>query len=123
MVHFPVDILALRTIHKYERMDSFEEGNNSVTDEENEDEKVVSMWSRDYPLSSFESDQYRCKFPVEKDFESLDLHSPEENGTDLANEPPSSLTEKKIRKAARRKKLEDCGQEWVTEESAEKALA
>ena len=72
MVHFPINILALRTVHKYERMDSFEEGNNSVTDEEDgEDENVVSMWSRDYPLSSFECDEYRCKFPVEKDFESL----------------------------------------------------
>lgn len=125
MVHFPVNILALRTVHKYERMDSFEEGNNSVTDEEDgEDEKVVSMWSRDYPLSSFESDEYRCKFPVEKDFESLDLNSPEENGTDLANEPPSSPIEKKIRKGARRKKVEDCGQEWVTAiDSTEEAPA
>lgn len=125
VVHFPVDILALRTVHKYERMDSFEEGNKSVTDEEDgEDEKVVSMWSRDYPLSSFESDEYRCKFPVEKDFESLDLNSPEENGTDLFNEPPPSLIEKKIRKAARRKKLEDCGQEWVTAiDSTEEAPA
>lgn len=116
MVHFPINILALRTVHKYERMDSFEEGNNSVTDEEDgEDENVVSMWSRDYPLSSFECDEYRCKFPVEKDFESLDLNSPEENGTDLADEPPSSLiAEKKTRMAVRRKKLEDCGQEWVT---------
>ena len=115
MVHFPVNILALRTVHKYERMDSFEEGNNFVKDEEDgEDEKVVSMWSCDYPLSSFESDEYRCKFPVEKDFESLDLNSPEENGTDLANEPPPSPIEKKIRKAARRKKLEDSGQDWVT---------
>lgn len=115
MVHFPVSILDLRTVHKYERMDSFEEANNSVTDEEDgEYEKVVSMWSRDYPLSSFESDECSCKFPVEKDFESLDFNSPEENGTDLANEPPSSSIEKKIRKAARRKKLEDCGQEWAT---------
>lgn len=117
MVHFPVNILALRTVHKYDRMDSFEEGNNCVTDEEDgEDENVLSMWSRDYPLSSFESDEYRCKFPVEKDFESLDLNSPEENGTDLA--------EKKTRKAARRKKLEDCGQEWVTAiDSTEEAPA
>ena len=123
MVHFPVNILALRTVHKYERMDSFEEGNNTVTDEEDgEHENLVSMWSRDYPLSSFESDEYRCKFPVEKDFESLD--SPEENGTDLADEPPSSLIEKKTRKAARRKKLEDCGQEWVTAiDSTEEAPA
>lgn len=116
MVHFPVSILDLRTVHKYERMDSFEEVKNSVTDEEDgEDEKVVSRWSRDYPLSSFESDECTCKFPVEKDFESLEFNSPEENGTDFTNEPPSSLIEKKIRKAARRKKLEaDCGQEWAT---------
>ena len=125
MVHFPVNILALRTVHKYERMDSFEEGNNSVPDEEDgEDEEAVSMWSRDYPLCSFESDEYRCKFPVEKDFESLDLNSPEENGTDLTSEPPSSPIEKKIRKAARRKKLEDCGQELVTAiDSTEEAPA
>ena len=102
MVHFPVNILALRTVHKYERMDSFEEECNSVMDEEDgQDENVVRMWSRDYPLASFESDEYRSKFPVEKDFESLDSNSPEENGTDLANEPPSSPIEKKIRKAAR----------------------
>lgn len=126
MVHFPVSILDLRTVHKYERMDSFEEVNNSVTDEEDgEDEKVVSRWSRDYPLSSFESDECTCKFPVEKDFESLEFISPEENGTDFTNEPPSSLIEKKIRKAARRKKLEaDCGQEWATAiDSTEEAPA
>lgn len=37
------------------------------------------------------------------------------NGTDLVNEPPLSPTEKKIRMAARRKKLlEDGDKEWVT---------
>ncbi|XP_078347904.1 NT-3 growth factor receptor-like isoform X2 [Oculina patagonica] len=105
VVHFPVNILALRTVHKYERMESFEEGNDSGKEEED--------GPRDYPIASDESEEYMCKFPVEKDFEKLDLNSAEENGTDLANEPPSSPIERKIRKAARRKKLEECGQEWV----------
>jgi len=104
-------------------MESFEEGNSSLTDEQ-DGEETVSRWSRDYPLSSFESDEYRCKFPVEKDFESLDLDSPEESRPDLADEPPSSPIEKKIRKATRRKKLEDCGQELVTAiDSTEEAPA
>lgn len=95
-------------------MESFEEENNSGTDEEDgQDEKVVSMWSRDCPITNDESQEYMCKFPVEKDFENLDLNSADENGTDLTNEQPSSPIERKIRKATRRKKLEECGQEWV----------
>ena len=112
MVHFPVNILALRTVHKYERMDSFEEGNHSGTEEEDGED---STWSRDYPITSDESEEYMCKLPVEKDIDNLDSDSAHENETALANEPPSSPVEKKIRKAARRKKLpEDSGQEWVT---------
>lgn len=112
MVHFPVNILALRTVHKYERMESFEEGNNSGTEEEDgEKEEVVSMWSRDYPTTSDESEEYKCKFPIEKDFENLELNSADENEID--EEPSSSPIARKIRRAARRKKLEECGQEWV----------
>lgn len=68
-------------------MDFFEEGNNFVMDEEDgEDENVVSMWLCDYFLFSFECDEYRCKFLVEKDFESFDLNLLEENGIDLVDE-------------------------------------
>lgn len=102
VVHFPVNILALRTVHKYERMDSFEEDEadaNPRTDEEDGEESRGS----------------KSKFPAEKDFESLHSELTAVNGTDLANEPPLSPTEKKIRMAARRKKLlEDGDKEWVT---------
>ena len=102
MVHFPVNILALRTVHKYERMDSFEEDEadaNHRTDDEDGEESGGS----------------KSKFPAEKDFESLDSGLTAVNGTDLVNEPPLSPTEKKIRMAARRKKLlEDGDKEWVT---------
>ena len=117
MVHFPVNILALRTVHKYERMDSFEEDdtNPGTDDEDGEDSQVVSMWSRDCPIASEESGEYKSTFPSEKDFENRDSESAVVNGTDLANEPPLSPIEKKIRMAGRRKKLpEDGEKEWVT---------
>lgn len=102
VVHFPVNILALRTVHKYERMDSFEEDEadaNPRTDDEDGEESVGN----------------KSEFRAEKDFESLDSELAVVNGTDLANEPPLSPTEKKIRMAAGRKKmLEDGDKEWVT---------
>ena len=121
VVHFPVNILSLRTVHKYERMDSFEEDNDSAQEEpqegdDTEDAEVVSgMWSRDYPIASEEPGEDVHNFPVEKDFDSLDSNSAEANGTVVANDVPlpDSPVEKKIRKAARRRKLEECGQEWV----------
>lgn len=92
VVHFPVNILALRTVHKYERMDSFEQDEadaNLRTDDEDGEESVGN----------------KSKFPVEKDFESLDSELAVVKGTDLANEPPLSPTEMKINMAARREKL------------------
>ena len=83
-------------------MDSFEEDEadaNPRTDEEDGEESGGS----------------KSKFPAEKDFESLHSELTAVNGTDLANEPPLSPTEKKIRMAARRKKLlEDGDKELVT---------
>lgn len=116
MVHFPVNILALRTVHKYERVDSFEEDDESAhAGEDAEDAEVVSMWSREYPIASEEPGEDIGKLPVEKDFDKFDSKSVGENDTVVANGLPSpdSPVEKKIRKAARRKKLEGCDQEWV----------
>ena len=100
MVHFPVNILALRTVHKYERMDSFEEDNHSVDQEDDSED-------------SDESGEDIGNSPVATD--SLDSNSTEENGTIVSyGVPPSeSPVEKRIRKAARREKLAECGHEWI----------
>ena len=116
-MHFPVNILALRTVHKYERMESFEDNDTAEDGDDTEDAEVVSsMWSREYPIASEESKEDLHKIPVEKDFDSLESNSAKENGTVVPNGVPASPVspvEKKIKKAARRKKLEECNEEWV----------
>ena len=49
VVHFPVNILALRTVHKYERMDSVEGDDDSLQEKDDTDVDVVSDSSHDYP--------------------------------------------------------------------------
>lgn len=100
VVHFPVNILALRTVHKYERMDSFEEDNFIVD-------------GKDSREDSDESGEDIGNSPVVKD--GLYSTSAEGNGNIVLNGLPSpeSPVEKKIRKGARRKKLEECSREWV----------
>lgn len=79
MVHFPVNILALRTVHKYERMDSVEGDDDSAQEDDDTDGEVVSDWSRDYLIASEEHVEEQCNFTVEKDLESLDSTSTKEN--------------------------------------------
>lgn len=100
VVHFPVNILALRTVHKYERMDSFEEDNFIVDGEDSRE-------------NSDESGEDIGNSPVVK--VSLYSTSAEGNGNIVLNGLPSpeSPVEKKMRKGARRKKLEECSREWV----------
>ena len=117
MVHFPVNILALRTVHKYERMESYEEQCDSEPEgDDTEDAEVASMWSREYPIASEEIENESSTFPVEKDVDSLDSITAEQNGSVCAKvmSLSDSPVEKKMKKAARRKKLEECNQEWVT---------
>ena len=118
MVHFPVNILALRTVHKYERMESYEEECDSEPEgDDTEDDEVASMSSsREYPIASEEIENESPTFPVQKDIDSLDSITAEENGSVFAKvvSLSDSPVEKKMKKAARRKKLEECNQEWVS---------
>ncbi|XP_073245309.1 serine/threonine-protein kinase LMTK1-like isoform X2 [Porites lutea] len=117
VVHFPVNILALRTVHKYERMESYEEECDSEPEgDDTEDAGVASMWSLEYPIASEEIENEPPTFPVEKDIESLDSITAEENGSVFAKvvSLSDSPVEKKMKKAARRKKLEECNREWVS---------
>lgn len=118
VVHFPVNILALRTVHKYERMESYEEECDSEPEgDDTEDAEVASMSSsREYPIASEEIENESPTFPVEKDIDNLDSTTAEQNGSVFAKvvSLSDSPVEKKMKKAARRKKLEECNQEWVT---------
>ena len=117
MVHFPVNILALRTVHKYERMESYEEECDSAPEgDDSEDAEVVSMWSREYPIASEEIENESPTIPVEKDTDNLDSVTAEQNGPAFAKvvSVSDSPVEKKMKKAARRKKLEECNREWVS---------
>lgn len=90
IVHFPANILALRTIHKYESTEL--EDDDDDDDDYDDDDDDTSEWSRDYPLTSEEA-----------------------QGTPLDKEQ-SSPVQKKIRKATRRAKLENreiSGGEWL----------
>ena len=106
-----MNILDLRTIHKYERLESYEEEDIEHEDEE-QDMYAINIWSRDSPISSEESGEDLCKFPVERDIDNIDAISRDENKT-VSNKEPSSPVEKKLKRAARRKKLEHCGDEWL----------
>ena len=98
MVHFPVNILALRTVHKYERMDSVEGDDNSAQEDDDTDGEVVSNWSRDYPIASEEHVEDQCNFTVEKDLDSLDSTSAKENDVVVGIDVPSDTCGDKNKK-------------------------
>ena len=98
-------------------MESYEEECDSEPEgDDTEDAEVASMWSREYPVASEEIENESSTFPVEKDVDSLDSITAEQNGSVCAKvvSLSDSPVEKKMKKAARRKKLEECNQEWVT---------
>ena len=99
-------------------MESYEEECDSEPEgDDTEDDEVDSMSSsREYPVASEEIENESPKFPVEKDIDNLDSTTAEQNGSVFAKvvSLSDSPVEKKMKKAARRKKLEECNQEWVT---------
>ena len=98
-------------------MESYEEECDSEPEgDDTEDDEVDSMSSsREYPVASEEIENESPTFPVEKDID-LDSTTAEQNGSVFAKvvSLSDSPAEKKMKKAARRKKLEECNQEWVT---------
>lgn len=98
VVHFPVNILALRTVHKYERMDSFEGDDDSAHEEDGTNGEVVSDWSRDYPIASEDHVEDQCNCTVEKDLDSLDSTSTKENGAVVGIDVSSDTCEDENKK-------------------------
>lgn len=98
-------------------MESYEEECDSEPEgDDTEDANVTSMWSREYPIASEEIENESPTFPVEKDIDNLDSITAEQNGSVFAKvvSLSNSPVEKKMKKSARRKKLEECNQEWVS---------
>ena len=98
-------------------MESYEEECDSGPEgDDTEDAEVVSMWSREYPIASEEIENQSPTFPLEKDIDSVDSITAEQNGSVFAKvvSLSDSPVEKKMKKATRRKKLEECNREWVS---------
>lgn len=115
VVHFPVSILALRTVLKYEKMESYEEHSSSVQKQGDdcEDVEVTRLPSRDYAIAKKESVEDMSNFPVGKNFVRLNnAGSIEENDNSETNGVPlSDPSIEKIRMAVYGKKVEEGDQE------------
>lgn len=93
-MHFPANILALRTIHKYESIEVEDDYDYFMEEDDDDDEDDdISEWPRNYPITSEETPE-PCS----------------------ASREPSSAVERKVKKTSRRAKLEGplhTGGEWL----------